>query len=207
MFLLFKFNSFWPTGSDTILGHRSGSTLAQVVACGLTVPSHYLIQCWFIINEVLCQTIRLVSQEVLKISIRKMILKNTFVKLLHNSQGPMATELIWDFFFQQWLTFARQWWIYDARWQCPFKTAPVICHYLQGKHKPIYHPNSKYIEHNIWLTMNKDFLVTSEAIPQWFSLVTQSGVKHYWWIASPVTRKSLFTVSHALFYFSHVIQC
>ena len=39
--------------SDAILQHRSGSTLAQVMACCLTVPSHYLNQCWLIISNVL----------------------------------------------------------------------------------------------------------------------------------------------------------
>ena len=32
--------------SDAIWWHRSGSTLAQVMACCLTAPSHYLNQCW-----------------------------------------------------------------------------------------------------------------------------------------------------------------
>ena len=36
--------------SDTIWWHRSGSTLAQVMACCLTVPSHYLNKCWLIIK-------------------------------------------------------------------------------------------------------------------------------------------------------------
>ena len=43
-------NSLWP--SDAIWWHRSGSTLAQVMACCLTAPRHYLNQCWLIINEV-----------------------------------------------------------------------------------------------------------------------------------------------------------
>ena len=30
--------------------HRSGKTLAHVMACCLTAPSHYLNQCWFIIR-------------------------------------------------------------------------------------------------------------------------------------------------------------
>ena len=38
--------------SDTIWQQRFGSTLAQVMACCLTVPSCYLIQCWFIIIKV-----------------------------------------------------------------------------------------------------------------------------------------------------------
>ena len=37
----------------TIFRHRSGSTLAQVMACCLRTPSHYLNQCWLIIREVL----------------------------------------------------------------------------------------------------------------------------------------------------------
>ena len=50
----------------------------------------------------------------------------------------------WGFISQQWVTFARQWWIYDARWQCPFKSAPVLIRYLQGRHKPIFPPQSEY---------------------------------------------------------------
>ena len=43
-------NLLWP--SDAIWWQRSGSTLAQVMACCLTAPSHYLNQCWLIISEV-----------------------------------------------------------------------------------------------------------------------------------------------------------
>ena len=39
-----SFNSLWP--SDAIWQHRSGSTLAQVMARCLTAPSHHLNQCW-----------------------------------------------------------------------------------------------------------------------------------------------------------------
>ena len=42
-------NSLGP--SDAIWRHRSGSTLAQVMACCLTAPSHYLTQCWLIISK------------------------------------------------------------------------------------------------------------------------------------------------------------
>ena len=44
-------NSLWP--SNAIWWQRSGSTLAQVMACCLTAPSHYLNQCWLIISKVL----------------------------------------------------------------------------------------------------------------------------------------------------------
>ena len=43
-------NSLRP--SDAIWWHRSGSTLAQVMACCLTAASHYLNQSWQIISEV-----------------------------------------------------------------------------------------------------------------------------------------------------------
>ena len=43
-------NSLRP--SDTIWRHKSGSTLAQVMACCLMAPNHYLNQCWLIISKV-----------------------------------------------------------------------------------------------------------------------------------------------------------
>ena len=43
-------NSLGP--SDAIWRQRSGSTLAQVMACCLTAQSHYLNQCWLIISKV-----------------------------------------------------------------------------------------------------------------------------------------------------------
>ena len=45
------FNSLWPSGIIWQQGSRS--TLAQVMACCLMAPSHYLNQCWLIISEVL----------------------------------------------------------------------------------------------------------------------------------------------------------
>ena len=43
-------NSLRP--NDTIWRQRSESPLAQVMACCLTAPSHYLNQCWFTISKV-----------------------------------------------------------------------------------------------------------------------------------------------------------
>ena len=56
--------------NDAIWRHRSGSTMAQVMACWLMVPSHYLNQYWIIISEVLRHSIegKLKSQEMLKVS-------------------------------------------------------------------------------------------------------------------------------------------
>ena len=43
------FNSLWP--SDAIRRQWTESTLAQVMACCLKAPSHYLNQYWLIISE------------------------------------------------------------------------------------------------------------------------------------------------------------
>ena len=40
----FEFNSFWP--GDVIWRRKTGSTMAQTMACCLTAPSHYQNQCW-----------------------------------------------------------------------------------------------------------------------------------------------------------------
>ena len=48
--LFLQFNSLRP--SDTIGRHRSGSTVPPVMTCFLRAPSHYLKQCWLIINKV-----------------------------------------------------------------------------------------------------------------------------------------------------------
>ena len=45
-------NSLWP-GDDAIWWYTTGWTLAQVMACCLTAPSHYLNQCWLTIRVVL----------------------------------------------------------------------------------------------------------------------------------------------------------
>ncbi|KAL8598667.1 hypothetical protein ACOMHN_013550 [Nucella lapillus] len=47
----------------------------------------------------------------------------------------------------QWRTFARSWWLYDAEKQCPFVSAYHIVPFLQGVHKPIYHPLSDVGDH------------------------------------------------------------
>ena len=49
-----RFNSLRP--SDAIWRQWSWTTLAQVMACCLTAPSHYLNQCWLIIRGVLWHT-------------------------------------------------------------------------------------------------------------------------------------------------------
>ncbi|XP_045594427.1 large ribosomal subunit protein uL13m [Procambarus clarkii] len=48
---------------------------------------------------------------------------------------------------QQWATFGRMWYLYDAKWQNPFDSANKIIHYLSGSNKPIYHPLSDCGDH------------------------------------------------------------
>ena len=43
-------NSLWP--HDAVYQHESRSILAQVMACCLMAPSHYLNQCWLIISTI-----------------------------------------------------------------------------------------------------------------------------------------------------------
>ena len=52
--MVWQFNSLRP--SDAIWRQWSWTTLAQVMACCLTAPSHYLNQCWLIIRGVLWHT-------------------------------------------------------------------------------------------------------------------------------------------------------
>ena len=65
------------------------------------------------------------------------------------SAWPKGNSLYVMFIYlQQWRTFARQWWLYDAANQDPHVSAHRIIPYLQGKHKPIYHPLSEYSKYH-----------------------------------------------------------
>ena len=88
-------NSLWP--SDAIWGHttrhRSGSTLAQVMACCLAAPSHYLTQCWLIIRESSDHQLRAISQEIPQPSVTKVSLKISYLKLCLNLPGHNELRL------------------------------------------------------------------------------------------------------------------
>uniref|UniRef100_A0A8C0B656 Uncharacterized protein n=1 Tax=Buteo japonicus TaxID=224669 RepID=A0A8C0B656_9AVES len=45
---------------------------------------------------------------------------------------------------QQWATFARAWYLLDAKMQPPGKIAAATVIRLEGRHKPIYHALSEY---------------------------------------------------------------
>ena len=73
--------------NDAIWRHRSGSTVAQVMACCLTAPSHYLNQCWLIIKGFCGIFLRTFSQETPPPSIIKIRLNITYIKLDLNVPG------------------------------------------------------------------------------------------------------------------------
>ena len=84
-----SFNTLWPR--HAIWRHRSGPTLAQVMACCLMAPSHYLTQCWLIINEASDHQLKAISQEIPQPSITKVSLKITYITFHANLPG--ANEL------------------------------------------------------------------------------------------------------------------
>ena len=89
---LLGFNSLWP--SDAIWRQRSGSTLAQVMACCLTAPSHYLNQCWLIISKVLWHS----SEDIITRRFEDTIIKRLkirFLKLHQDFPGTNESILIW----------------------------------------------------------------------------------------------------------------
>ena len=77
--------------SDAVWQQRSGSTLAQVMACCLLAPGHYQNLCWLIISKVLWHSSEGNSQEITQPPFTKHSLKMTFLKL--NWNPPGANEL------------------------------------------------------------------------------------------------------------------
>ena len=84
------FNSLGP--SDAIWRQRSGSTLAQVMACCLKALSHYINQCWLIISKVSDIRLRASSQEITEPSITEVIWKIKYRYLKFHSNFPGANE-------------------------------------------------------------------------------------------------------------------
>ena len=80
-----------PRLSDAIWWHRAGSTLAQVMACCLTAPSHYLNQCWLITLVQWCSSEGNFALDISQPSVTKINLKIIFIRLYWNLPG--ANEL------------------------------------------------------------------------------------------------------------------
>ena len=85
----FQINSLWP--SDTIWRHTSRSTLAQVMACCLMAPSHYLNQCWIIISKVQWHSSECNLEEMPQPSVTEISFKITYLRFCSNLPG--ANEL------------------------------------------------------------------------------------------------------------------
>ena len=84
-------NSLWP--GDVIWWQWSGSTLALVIACCLTAPSHHLNQCWHLICQVLCHSI---LQQVPKLPFSIMTLKIIRLWLLPHLLGVNRHTWQWN---------------------------------------------------------------------------------------------------------------
>ena len=81
-------NSLWL--SDVIW--QSGSTLFLVMACCLAAPSHYLKQCWSVINSILWH-----------------LHESSFMGCTEN--GYQSSKSIWKLYFWSTATFARGHWV------------------------------------------------------------------------------------------------
>ena len=76
--------------SEVIWQQRSGSALVHVIACCLTVPSHYLNQCWLLINKVLWHSPERNFIAVTRLLFCTMSFKIISINLLPQPQGPMS---------------------------------------------------------------------------------------------------------------------
>ena len=83
-FSMTSVNSMW--SSDAIWWHRSGSTLAQVMALCCQAQSHYLKQCWLCISDILWHS----PKSNFKASAQAIVLYVQWVRKLYISQGPTS---------------------------------------------------------------------------------------------------------------------
>ena len=67
--------------------HRFASTLPHETACCLTAPSHYLSQCWLIVNKIQQHTTKAIWEEKSQPSVTKISLKMTYSKFHPIPQG------------------------------------------------------------------------------------------------------------------------
>ena len=79
--------------NDAIWRQRSGSTLAQVMACCLTAPSHYLNQCWLFIRKVQWYSSEDNFRSDISATNHEVSLKIIYTKFHWNLSG--ANELKW----------------------------------------------------------------------------------------------------------------
>ena len=120
-------NSLWP--SDVIWPQGSRSTLAQVMACCLMAPSHYLNQCWLIIRKLQWHSF---LQEKPPSSVTEISLKITYLKFCSNHPGTNELNPIQFIGPVDWLIF-----IPDAQWHWltiihPYWSSWLTCFFCPG---------------------------------------------------------------------------
>ena len=87
-----RLNSLCP--SDAIWWRRTGSTLAQAMACCLKTPSHYMKQCWRIISKVQWHSVDgNFTKDTSVTNVLKLAWKLLVYDFLQISQGPMSYRL------------------------------------------------------------------------------------------------------------------
>ena len=109
------FNSLRP--SDAIWRQWSWTTLAQVMACCLTAPSHYLNQCWLIIRGVLWHTSESSFAGIAQgidsgYEFEKYILKNIF----KSPRGQWVNHIYFDWGII--IDYINSLWPTNIIWQC-----------------------------------------------------------------------------------------
>ena len=119
----FYINSLWP--SDAIRRQETESTLAQVMACCLTAPSHYLNQWWLIISKVLWHS----SEGIIvrRYQSVKQDWKLHFLDRTQMSQGPMSWYYH-AFNIKLWITagMTLSWYLYEC---IPLTNTWLMCQY------------------------------------------------------------------------------
>ena len=103
---------------------------------------------------------------------------------------------------KQWQTFARTWWLYDAKWQDPWDSGMLIARHLVGKHKPIWHPESECGDHVVVINAAQVALPNEEWKWRYFYHNTQWSGGQNWASAWQMhQRDPTFVIERAIYRF------
>ena len=175
-------NSLCP--SDAIWRQRSGSTLAQIMACCLMVPSHYLNQCWLEINGIHPSAI---SQKMHKICRQKFSSKLRYSWIFMHLSG--ANELMlhrtrlspalcgFTCIVQHIFSWTEQWTFVSVR----TKICRLMLHWIKILQNISWHIHmvdawSCCVVADNWLILPISFRVTSLALGQSYDCPSASEV-------------------------------
>ena len=133
----------------------------------LTAPSHYLSQCWLIINGIMWHLPKTsFTGSVGDTNLQKAFKRYTPIGYCKKGITPLLMHVF--FALTHWLAkllphLTRGQWVKQRSFIIHIF---LLCRWV-----------SSVIKNNTFVTVNNDFWVTSEAICQWFSRVTKSRVK------------------------------